>query len=121
MPRGPSTDQHHRAPYAATDPVVDAPALSTKDRSSRAGVRCSLIVGARIDRAPGGRRHVLATGPSLVGRVLGFLRRWWPVAAFLVPVLVAQTVWSSRYDLAGLPDGISVGGAALGAAWSWSS
>ena len=44
---------------------------------------------------------MLATGPSLVGRVLGFLRRWWPVAAFLVPVLVAQTVWSSRYDLAG--------------------
>jgi hypothetical protein len=44
---------------------------------------------------------VLATGPSLVGRVLRFLRAWWPVAAFLVPVLVAQTVWSSRYDLAG--------------------
>ena len=44
---------------------------------------------------------MLATGPSLVGRVLWFLRRWWPVAAFLVPVLVAQTVWSSRYDLAG--------------------
>ena len=44
---------------------------------------------------------MLATGPSLVGRVLGLLRRWWPVAAFLLPVLVAQTVWSSQYDLAG--------------------
>ena len=44
---------------------------------------------------------MLATGPSILGRVLAFLRRWWPVAAFLVPVLVAQTVWSSRYDLAG--------------------
>ena len=44
---------------------------------------------------------MLATRPSILGRVLAFLRRWWPVAAFLVPVLVAQTVWSSRYDLAG--------------------
>ena len=44
---------------------------------------------------------MLATGPSILGRVLAFLRRWWPVAAFLVPVLVAQTVWSSRYDVAG--------------------
>jgi hypothetical protein len=44
---------------------------------------------------------VLATGPSIFGRVLAFLRRWWPVAAFLVPVLVVQAVWSSRYHLAG--------------------
>ena len=44
---------------------------------------------------------MLATRPSILGRVLAFLRRWWPVAAFLVPVLVAQTVWSFRYDLAG--------------------
>jgi len=44
---------------------------------------------------------VLATGPSILGRILAFLRRWWPVAAFLVPVLVAQTVWSSQYDVAG--------------------
>jgi hypothetical protein len=44
---------------------------------------------------------VLATGPSIVGRVLELLRRWWPVAAFLAAVLVAQTVWSSQYDVAG--------------------
>jgi hypothetical protein len=44
---------------------------------------------------------VLAAGQSISGRVLAFLRTWWPVAAFLVPVLVVQTVWSSRYDVAG--------------------
>jgi hypothetical protein len=44
---------------------------------------------------------VLATGQSIFGRVLDFLRTWWPVAAFLVPVLVVQAVWSSRYDVAG--------------------
>jgi hypothetical protein len=44
---------------------------------------------------------VLATGQPILGRILEFLRSWWPVAAFLVPVLVAQTVWSSRYDVAG--------------------
>jgi hypothetical protein len=44
---------------------------------------------------------VLATGPSIPDRVRGFFRSWWPVAAFLVPVLVAQAVWSSRYDVAG--------------------
>jgi hypothetical protein len=44
---------------------------------------------------------VLAMGPSSLGRVLGFLRTWWPVAGFLVPVLVAQTLWSSRYDVVG--------------------
>jgi hypothetical protein len=44
---------------------------------------------------------VVAAGQSISGRVLAFLRTWWPVAAFLVPVLVVQTVWSSRYDLAG--------------------
>jgi hypothetical protein len=41
------------------------------------------------------------TGRSLAGRILEFLRTWWPVAAFLVPVLVVQTVWSARYDVAG--------------------
>jgi hypothetical protein len=44
---------------------------------------------------------VVAAGQSISGRVLAFLRTWWPVAAFLVPVLVVQTVWSSRYDVAG--------------------
>ena len=44
---------------------------------------------------------MLATGQSIFGRVLEFLRTWWPVAAFLVPVLVVQAVWSSRYDVAG--------------------
>lgn len=44
---------------------------------------------------------MLAMGPSSLGRVLGFLRTWWPVAGFLVPVLVAQTLWSSRYDVVG--------------------
>jgi hypothetical protein len=34
-------------------------------------------------------------------RVIEFIRHWWPVAAFLLPVLVVQTVWSARYDLAG--------------------
>jgi hypothetical protein len=37
----------------------------------------------------------------VVDRVLDFLRTWWPVAAFLLPVLVVQTVWSARYDVAG--------------------
>src|SRR5215203_1494197 len=101
MPRGPSTDQHHCAP-AGGDRIGrrrSGPRHKGPEQPSRRSV--FTIVGARIDRAPRGRCHVLATGPSLVGRVLGFLRRWWPVAAFLVPVLVAQTVWSSRYDLAG--------------------
>src|SRR5215208_296199 len=42
-----------------------------------------------------------APGRSLTGRLLGILRSWWPVAAFLVPVLVAQTLWSGRYEVAG--------------------
>jgi hypothetical protein len=42
-----------------------------------------------------------STGRSLAGRILEFCGTWWPVAAFLVPVLVAQTVWSARYDVAG--------------------
>jgi hypothetical protein len=44
---------------------------------------------------------VLATGQPILGRILEFLRSWWPVAAFLVPMLVVQTVWSARYDVAG--------------------
>jgi hypothetical protein len=40
-------------------------------------------------------------GRSLTGRLLEILRSWWPVAAFLVPVLVAQTLWSGRYEVAG--------------------
>jgi hypothetical protein len=44
---------------------------------------------------------VPSTGRSLAGRILEFLGTWWPVAAFLVPVLVVQTVWSARYDVAG--------------------
>jgi hypothetical protein len=34
-------------------------------------------------------------------RVLDFARSWWPVAVFLLPVLVVQSVWSARYDVAG--------------------
>jgi hypothetical protein len=44
---------------------------------------------------------VPSTGRSLAGRILELLRTWWPVAAFLVPVLVVQTGWSARYDVAG--------------------
>jgi hypothetical protein len=44
---------------------------------------------------------VSAVERSVVDRVLDFLRTWWPVAAFLLPVLVVQTVWSARYDVAG--------------------
>jgi hypothetical protein len=40
-------------------------------------------------------------GRSLTGRLLEILRSWWPVAAFLVPVLVAQALWSGRYEVAG--------------------
>jgi hypothetical protein len=42
-----------------------------------------------------------ARGRSLTGRLLEILRSWWPVAAFLVPVLVAQALWSGRYEVAG--------------------
>src|SRR5215204_3931347 len=45
--------------------------------------------------------EVAAQGRSLTGRLLEILHSWWPVAAFLVPVLVAQTIWSARYDVAG--------------------
>ena len=38
---------------------------------------------------------------SWADRVIALIRSWWPVAAFLVPVLVVQTVWSARYDVAG--------------------
>jgi hypothetical protein len=44
---------------------------------------------------------VPARGRSLTGRLLEILRSWWPLAAFLVPVLVAQTLWSGRYEVAG--------------------
>ena len=40
------------------------------------------------------------TGRYLAGRILEFFGTWWPVAAFLAPVLVVQTVWSARYDVA---------------------
>ena len=42
-----------------------------------------------------------AQGRSLTGRLLEILGSRWPVAAFLVPVLVAQTLWSGRYEVAG--------------------
>jgi hypothetical protein len=42
-----------------------------------------------------------AQGRSVTGRLLEIVRGWWPVAAFLVPVLVAQTLWSGRYEVAG--------------------
>src|SRR5215204_1769016 len=45
--------------------------------------------------------EVAAQGRSLTGRLLEILHSWWPVAAFLVPVLVAQTIWSGRYEVAG--------------------
>jgi hypothetical protein len=44
---------------------------------------------------------VPAARQSLADRVIEVIRSWWPVAAFLVPVLVVQTVWSARYDVAG--------------------
>jgi hypothetical protein len=44
---------------------------------------------------------VPATEQSLADRIIDFLRTWWPVAAFLLPVLVVETVWSARYDVAG--------------------
>ena len=42
-----------------------------------------------------------ATEWSVADRVVDFARSWWPVAAFLLPVLVVQSVWSARYDVAG--------------------
>ena len=42
-----------------------------------------------------------AAGRSVADRVIELVRTWWPVAAFLLPVLVVQAVWSARYDLAG--------------------
>ena len=42
-----------------------------------------------------------AQGRSLTGRLLELVRSWWPVAALLVPVLVAQALWSGRYEVAG--------------------
>jgi hypothetical protein len=44
---------------------------------------------------------MLAQGRSVTGRLLEILRSWWPVAAFLVPVLIAQSLWSGRYEVAG--------------------
>jgi hypothetical protein len=44
---------------------------------------------------------VPATEQSLADRIIDLLRTWWPVAAFLLPVLVVQSVWSARYDVAG--------------------
>jgi hypothetical protein len=44
---------------------------------------------------------VSATEQSLADRVIDFTRTWWPVAAFLLPVLVVQAVWSAGYDVAG--------------------
>jgi hypothetical protein len=41
------------------------------------------------------------SGRSLGVRLGRITRNWWPVGAFLMPVLVLQTVWSARYDVAG--------------------
>jgi hypothetical protein len=56
-----------------------------------------------VDRATAGSEEssVPAAARSLADRVIELLRSWWPVAAFLLPVLVVQAVWSARYDLAG--------------------
>ena len=99
---GPSTDQHHRAP-AGGDPSGRRRLRpsATKDRIGRAGVGCSLSSARGSTNYREGGVTVLATGQSIFGRVLDFLRTWWPVAAFLVPVLVLQAVWSSQYDVAG--------------------
>jgi hypothetical protein len=45
--------------------------------------------------------EVSAAKRSLADRATELVRSWWPVAAFLLPVLVVQTVWSARYDVAG--------------------
>ncbi len=45
--------------------------------------------------------QVSSTAQALAKRVLAFLRDWWPVAAFLLPVLAMQAVWSAQYDVAG--------------------
>jgi hypothetical protein len=50
---------------------------------------------------PGEESEMAAQGRSLTDRLLEIFRNWWPVAAFLVPVLVAQTLWSGRYEVAG--------------------
>jgi hypothetical protein len=56
-----------------------------------------------MDRATAGSEEseVPAAERSLTDRVFELLRTWWPVAAFLLPVLIVQAIWSARYDLAG--------------------
>ncbi len=39
-----------------------------------------------------------STASSLADRLAAYARNWWPVAAFLLPVLVVQAVWSARYQ-----------------------
>lgn len=45
--------------------------------------------------------HPVRPRQPLAGRSIAFIRHWWPVVAFLLPVLVVQTIWSAQYDVAG--------------------
>jgi hypothetical protein len=66
----------------------------------QAEIRCSIWHVERLTTAS--EESAMATqGRSLTGRLLEILRSWWPVAAFLILVLVAQTLWSGRYEVAG--------------------
>jgi hypothetical protein len=49
------------------------------------------------------QRAASATPPTqTLGRRAGrLMRNWWPVAAFLAPVLVAQAIWQAQYDVSG--------------------
>jgi hypothetical protein len=69
--------------------------------TSRLGRRW--VFNTTVDRATAGSEEseVPAAARSLADRVIELPRTWWPVAAFLLPVLVVQAVWSARYDLAG--------------------
>ena len=68
------------------------------------------LVGARIVRigmescdgaAAASLCDVRSSGRPLRVRRGRVTRNWWPVVALLVPVLVLQTVWSARFDVAG--------------------
>jgi len=61
------------------------------------------VFNTAVDQATAGSEEssVRSAERSVADRVIEFTRHWWPVAAFLLPVLVVQAVWSARYDLAG--------------------
>src|SRR4029453_14192926 len=50
---------------------------------------------------PGEESEMAAQGRSPTDALLEIVANWWPVGAFLLPVLVPQALWAGRYEVTG--------------------